>query len=194
MPDVQVRLQAEPPARVADIGCGTGWSTIALARAYPLARVSGVDLDVDSIRQARLNAERAGLADRIAFEVGDAANLSLAGTFDLVTAFETLHDMARPVQALEGMRRLAGASGVVLIADERVADSFIAPGDAIERLCYGFSVLHCLPASLAEQPSAGIGTVLRAPALRGLAEAAGFRSVQVLPIQNDFWRFYRLDP
>jgi hypothetical protein len=194
MPDVHARLQAEPPACVADLGCGTGWSTIALARAYPLARVSGLDLDADSIRQARLNAERAGLADRIAFEAGDAANLSLAGTFDLVTAFEAVHDMARPVQALEGMRRLAGASGVVLIADERVADSFIAPGNAIERLCYGFSVLHCLPASLAEQPSAGIGTVLRAPALRGLADAAGFRSLQVLPIQNDFWRLYRLDP
>jgi hypothetical protein len=92
------------------------------------------------------------------------------------------------------MRRLAGTSGVVLIADERVADRFVAPGDDIERLCYGFSVLHCLPASLAEQPSAAIGTVLRAPALRGLADAAGFRSLQVLPIQNDFWRLYRLDP
>ena len=167
---------------------------MALARAYPRAHVIGLDLDADSIAQARLNAEQAGLADRVAFDLGDAANLSLPGTFELVVAFETLHDMARPVQALEGMRRLAGSQGVVLIADERVADSFVAPGDEIERLCYGFSVLHCLPASLAEQPSAAIGTVLRAPTLRVLAESAGFRSVQVLPIQNDFWCFYRLNP
>src|SRR5918911_4414033 len=67
MPDVDARLQAEPPARVADIGCGTGWSTIALARAYPLARVFGVDLDADSIAQAHQNADQAHLSDRVTF-------------------------------------------------------------------------------------------------------------------------------
>jgi len=192
VPDVHARLQADPPARVADVGCGSGWSSIAIARAYPKVRVDGLDLDEASISLARANAAMAGLSDRVSFSVRDAADPGLAGQYDLVTAFETLHDMSRPVEALRAMRSLANEEGAVVIADERVGDVFSAPGDDIERLNYGFSVMHCLAVGMAEQPSAGTGTVMRLPTLQGYANQAGFRAVEVLPIEHDFWRFYRL--
>ena len=194
IPDVHARLQADPPARVADVGCGTGWSSIAIARAYPNALVHGFDADEASISRARANAAAAGLAERVTFAVRDAAYPGLAGGYDLVTAFETIHDMAQPVEALRKMRALVGDGGVVVIADERVGKTFTAPGDDVERLNYGFSVLHCLPVGMAESPSAGTGTVMRPPTLRRYAAEAGFRAVEILPIDNDFWRFYRLVP
>jgi SAM-dependent methyltransferase len=194
IPEIHLRLQANPPARVADVGCGTGWSSIALARTYPKVRVDGLDLDEASIATAQANAHRAGVAERVRFELRDAADPQLAGQYDLVTAFETLHDMARPVEALRAMRELLAEHGSVFIADERVAEAFAAPGDELDRLNYGWSILHCLPASRAESPSAATGTVMRPPTLRRYATEAGFREVQVLPIQNDFWRFYRLVP
>jgi len=192
VPDVHARLQADPPARVADVGCGAGWSSIALARAYPRARVDGFDPDAASIELARANAEAAGVADRVRFTACDAADPALAGQYDLVTAFETIHDMAQPVAVLANVRRLVAGGGTVIVADERVGEAFSAPGDDVERLNYGFSVLHCLPVGLAETPSVGTGTVIRPDTLRRYATEAGFRAVEVLPIENDYWRFYRL--
>jgi len=192
IPDVHERLQADPPARVADIGCGTGWSSIAIARAYPRARVDGFDLDESSVAEARTNAEAEALADRVAFHLRDAADPALSGRYDLAIAFECIHDMSHPVEALQAMRSLTGEDGAALVVDERVAESFGAPSDEIERLMYGYSVLHCLPVGMAEQPSAGTGTVMRPAILRRYATQAGYRDVEVLPIENDLWRFYRL--
>ena len=194
VPDVYARLQADPPTRVADIGCGTGWSSIALARAFPKIRVDGFDSDEASIELARANAAAAGVADRVTFHRRDASDPTLAGSYDLVTAFECLHDMGRPVEALRTMRWLAGDRGAVIIADERGAERFTAPADEVERLMYACSVLFCLPTGLADVPSVGTGTVLRPATLRRFAAEAGFGDVQVLPIVNDFWRFYRLTP
>jgi SAM-dependent methyltransferase len=194
VPDVHARLNADPPAHVADLGCGSGWSSISIARAYPRAFVEGFDSDPASIARARENADREGLSDRVSFSLRDASDAGVAGRYDLVTAFETLHDMARPVEALATMRRIVGPEGAVVIADERVGDTFGAVGDATERYMYGFSVLHCLPASLADPPSVGTGTAMRPPTLRRYADEAGFQRVDVLPIENDFWRFYRLIP
>jgi len=194
IPDVHERLQADPPARVADIGCGTGWSSIAIARAYPRARVDGFDLDESSVAEARTNAEAEALADRVAFHLRDAADPELSGRYDLAIAFECIHDMSRPVEALQAMRSLTGEDGAAIVVDERVAESFEAPSDEVERLMYGFSVLHCLPVGMAEQPSAATGTVMRPATLRRYATQAGYRDVEVLPIENDLWRFYRLVP
>src|SRR5262249_1959331 len=146
IPAVHLRLQADPPARVADVGCGTGWSSITIAQTYPHVFVDGLDLDEASIATGRANAQQAGLADRVRFQVRDAAAPLLAGKSDLVTAFEPLHDMARPVEALRAMRGFLAGGGSVLIADERVADTFEAPGNEIDRFNYGWSILHCLPA------------------------------------------------
>jgi hypothetical protein len=123
--------------------------------------------------------------------VRDAADPALSGSYDLVAAFECLHDMADPVGALRAMRGLAGAQGAVVVMDERVGESFAARNDDTEWFMYGFSVLHCLPVGLADQPSAGTGTVMRPDTFRRYALEAGFRDVEVLPIDNYFYTFYR---
>jgi 2-polyprenyl-3-methyl-5-hydroxy-6-metoxy-1,4-benzoquinol methylase len=192
VPDLHARLQADPPARVADVACGGGWSAIGIARAYPKARVDGLDLDAPSIALAQANVAQAGLADRVTLMVRDAADPALAGRYDLVTIFEALHDMSQPVEVLRACRRLLAPGGSVLVVDERVADTFVAPGDQVERLMYGFSILCCLPSGMADQPSAATGTVMRADTLRRYAGDAGFKTTEVLPIANDFFRFYRL--
>ncbi|MGH8982687.1 MAG: class I SAM-dependent methyltransferase, partial [Acidimicrobiia bacterium] len=126
-PDLVERLRARPPARVVDVGCGTGWSSLSLARAFPSIDVHGIDLDPASVEEARRNAMDAGLTDRVTFACQDAAHPDLSGSFDLVTAFETLHDMAHPVDALTAMRTMLAPGGSVVVADEKVADRFTAP-------------------------------------------------------------------
>ncbi|GAC1610981.1 MAG: class I SAM-dependent methyltransferase [Mycobacteriales bacterium] len=185
-------LTSESGARVADVGCGSGWSSIAIARGFPRVEVVGLDLDEASIGEARQNAIEAGVSDRVTFEVRDAADPRLAGSFDLVCAFETIHDMCDPTSALRAMRALRSPTGTVLVADERVADEYTVGVEAGERFQWGWSALHCLPSAMAEPPAAGIGTLMRTPILRQHAKAAGFTDVEVLPIDNDFWRFYRL--
>jgi 2-polyprenyl-3-methyl-5-hydroxy-6-metoxy-1,4-benzoquinol methylase len=193
VPEVDARLRATPPARVADLGCGAGWSTISIARAYPGVAVDGFDLDEASIAQARRNAEECGVADRVRFVQQDASDPDLAGTYDLVTIFEAVHDMARPVDALRTARRISTGALPVIVADERVADAFTAPGDDTERFMYGWSILHCLTVGMVEHPSACTGTVMRADTLRAYAREAGFASAEPLEVWNDFWRLYRLD-
>jgi 2-polyprenyl-3-methyl-5-hydroxy-6-metoxy-1,4-benzoquinol methylase len=190
--DVHARLLADPPARVADIGCGFGWSSIAIAQAYPKVQVDGYDLDEASIEIASKNALEADLSERVKFQVRDASDPKLKGHYDLVTAFECIHDMSDPVSALRTMLNLAGANGVVLVMDERVSDSFTPKGNEVEGLMYGFSVLHCLPVGMAEQPSTETGTVMRTKTLRRYATEAGFCDAEILPIDNFFFRFYRL--
>jgi 2-polyprenyl-3-methyl-5-hydroxy-6-metoxy-1,4-benzoquinol methylase len=194
IPDVHERLLADPAARVADVGCGAGWSSIAIARAYPKVRVTGFDVDEPSIALARANAIGAGVADRVNFVTRDVADLDVSDRFELVTAFEAVHELARPVEALHRMRGITAEGGVVIVADERVAEEFTVPGDDIERLMYGSSVLFCLPQQLAEQPSAGTGTVMRPSTLRQYALSAGFHDLAILPIEDTLWRFYRLLP
>ncbi len=194
VPEVHGRL-TRASARVADLACGCGWSSLSLARAYPLASVDGLDEDAASIAQARRNAQDAGLDARVRFFRQDAADDALTGTYDLVTIFEALHDMARPVEALRAARGLLAEGGSVIVADERAGEHFTAPAeDPLDRLFYGFSVLHCLPVGRVDQPSAATGTVMRPHTLRQYADAAGFSRAEVLPIEHDVWRFYRLIP
>ena len=194
MPDVHARLQANPPARVADFGCGFGWSSVGMARGYPNLRIDGFDLDEPSIAHAQALAREHGLADRVRFQVRDAGDPALHGQYDLVTAFECVHDLSDPVGALRTMRRLAGPGGTVLVVDERVGETFTPSGNDVEPMMYGWSILHCLPVGLVDPPAAGTGTVMRAGTLRAYAEEAGFSRVEVLPIENFFFRFYRLTP
>ena len=195
MSDVHARLnQADPPARVADIGCGAGWSSIGIARGYPHAKVDGFDLDPASVELAQANLAGAGVVGRVSFEMRDAGDPTHAGVYNLVTIFEALHDMSDPVGALRAARQLLAPGGTLLIVDENVAESFTAPAGDIERLMYGWSILHCLPAGMADQPTAATGTVMRPAAVRRFAAEAGFIGVDVLPVEHPFFRFYRLTP
>ena len=188
--DVHERLQDDPPARVVDIGCGEGWSTLAIARAYPRARVVGIDLDAPSIQAARRHAEESGIADSVEFRHGDASALDQPAEIALI--IEAVHDMANPVPVLRAVRDSLVPGGSLIVVDERVAESFAAPGDDIERFMYGWSITTCLPDGRSRQPSVATGTMMRPDTLRGYATEAGFGSVDVLPIENDFFRFYRL--
>jgi 2-polyprenyl-3-methyl-5-hydroxy-6-metoxy-1,4-benzoquinol methylase len=194
IPDVHRRLRREPPARVADLACGAGWSSIAMAQAYPLVRVDGFDLDPDVIAAARGNAEQAGVSSRVAFAVTDASGPGMSGHYDLVTIFEGLHDMSRPADALAAARGMLRQQGTVVIADELVADEFTAPATDQERYHYGWSVVSCLPAVMGDPQTAATGAVMRPATLRRYARQAGFRSVEVLPLQTETWRFYQLTP
>jgi SAM-dependent methyltransferase len=194
IPDVDARLRDEPPARVGDLACGTAWSSIAIARAYPDVSVDAIDVDAESIDTARRNVAAESLGDRVRPIVHDASDPELPGRYDLVTIFEALHDMNHPVEALRAARASLAQGGSVVIADERVAERFTAPGDELERVNYGWSVLHCLAVGLLDADSAGTGTVLRPETVRAYALEAGFGRVDVLPIEHDFWRFYRLAP
>jgi SAM-dependent methyltransferase len=183
-------LLARPGAAVLDVGAGGGWSTIALARAYPQAHVSGVDIDEASVELARANAAVAGVD--VDFRHGDAASLD-QGSYDVAFAFECVHDMPAPVAVLSAVRRALAPGGALVVMDEAVADAFAPDGDEVERLMYGFSLLVCLPDGMSSQPSAGTGTVMRPSVLQRYATEAGFTHMEVLPIEEfGFWRFYLL--
>lgn len=193
IPDIRERLQADPPARVADIGCGGGWSSIGVARTFHQVRVDGFDFDEPSIQLARRNAETYGVADRVRFETRDAASPALAGRYDLAIALECVHDMSNPVAALRAMREMTKPDGAVIVMDERTNERFDPDGDnTLEKFLYGCSLLHCLPSGMAETPSACTGTVMRAETFKRYACEAGFSDVEVLPIDSYFFRFYRL--
>lgn len=194
IPELDSRLRTMPPARIADVAAGTAQSSIAVARAYPLVSIDAIDVDASSIAVAQANVAAAGLAERVRPVLHDASDPELGGPYDLVTIFEALHDMNHPVKALRAARASLAEGGSVVIADERVAERFTAPGDEIERLNYGFSILHCLAVGLLDDDSAGTGTVIRPDTVRGYASDAGFQRTDVLPIEHDFWRFYRLVP
>ena len=190
LPEVDAALRRG--GRVADVGCGFGWSSIGIAGGYPTARVDGFDLDVPSVEQARRNAVQAGVADRVRFEAADVGRLPVADGYDLVCAFECVHDLPDPVGVLAAMRGLARPGGTVLVVDEKVAERFDPPGDLVERLMYGYSLTCCLPDGRSTTPSAATGTVMRTAQLEEYARAAGFGHLDVLPVEHDFFRFYRL--
>lgn len=191
--DIDARLRADPPARVADIGCGSGWSAIAIAKAYPKVRVDGFDIDPAAIAAAHEHAANEGVSDQVRFEVRRADDPTMDGLYDLVCFFECLHDIGRPVEALAMARRLLAPGGAVIVMDERVAETFTAPGDDVDRFMYGWSIVQCLPGGMADQPSAATGTVMRPVTLRAYAQQAGFADIEVLPIDTDpVRRWYRL--
>lgn len=189
MPDVHQRL-LEGNARIVDVGCGQGWSTLAIAKAYPGCEVTGIDPDQASILEARALARKEGVHARFICE--DASRIDAAGPFDLVVILEALHDMPRPDRVLAAFREKLAPGGAVLIADERVAEEFQAPGDELERMVYGWSVTTCLPASRENPDSLAIGTAIRPSVVQRLAGGAAFERFDVLDIQNDLFRFYRL--
>lgn len=170
------------PERIADVGCGGGWSSLALAHAYPDVRVDGLDTDVACIEEARANAAAASVSERLSFEVCDAAEPGPAGRYDVAVFCDVLHDLSRPVEALAAARDLLTERGFVVVVDEAAGDVFTAPGDPLQRGLYVASVLHCLPVGMSQQPSAGTGAVMRFGTLCAYAREAGFADVRELPV------------
>ncbi len=182
---------------ILDAGCGEGWSTIGLARAFPAATVVGIDLDERSVDAARHHVARAGLGDRVSIvraNAADATALRAAAGDEvtLVTAFQALHDMGRPVQALAAFREVLGDGGAILVGDEHGDDVKLSPAGEVERLKLAMSVLHCVPATWAESDAVVNGTVLRSHTMTSWVAEAGLTTCEVLDVEHPFWRFYRL--
>jgi SAM-dependent methyltransferase len=192
--DVDARLRSSPPARVLDVGCGAGWASIALAKGYPLVHVDGIDFDPQAVDTARANAEAHGVRPRTAFHAADAASPGLPGGYDLVVAFESLHDMPRPVEALAAMRRLAAPHAAVLVVEERSGEAFSLPATPNDRLNYGWSVLTCLSSAMNGPGAEGTGTVLRRATLERYAREAGFSSIEDAGVPHEAWTFWRMKP
>jgi SAM-dependent methyltransferase len=166
-------------ASVADLGCGEGAVVLVLARSFPRSRFAGFDTDAASIAAARRQAERAGLTGSVRFEVAAAADLPGAG-YELVTSFESLHEMGDPLAVARRVRAALAPQGAWLIvepfASGRLEDD-IGPWG---RLVSSMSVLHCLPTSLTDGPGA-LGPRAGAAAIAEVVRAAGFGSVRPLP-------------
>jgi 2-polyprenyl-3-methyl-5-hydroxy-6-metoxy-1,4-benzoquinol methylase len=183
------------PRRIADVGCGFGWSAIGLARTYPEAVVDGYDVDEPSIEAARRHAAEEGVTDRVRFHLADAGTLArpeLAGAYDAVFAFECVHDLPDPVAVLSAMRQMVAPGGAVVVMDERTEERFTAPAGDVEQLLYGYSLMCCLGDCMSHQPSAETGTVMRPATLAAYAREAGYSDFGVLPIEDEFFRFYEL--
>ncbi|MBB5867003.1 SAM-dependent methyltransferase [Allocatelliglobosispora scoriae] len=194
IPGLVERLSdAGQPAVVADLGCGAGWSTIEIARAYPHTRVTGYDGDPASIEEALRHAADEGLADRVAFHRHDLAEPLAQGGVDVAFMFECLHDMGYPDRVLRTARRALGDGGSLIVMDEAVDETLVpASDDIVQRFFANMSPLWCLPQGRDAADMDPVGTVMRPAKLRQLAEAAGFAGTEVLPIEHPFFRFYRL--
>jgi 2-polyprenyl-3-methyl-5-hydroxy-6-metoxy-1,4-benzoquinol methylase len=168
--------------RVADIGCGYGSPTIALATARPHARVDGFDAHDGSIARARRAAAAAGVAERVRFEVATAKDFPVpGGGYDLVTLFDVLHDLGDPVGALDHARAALTEGGAVMLVEPLGADRVEDNLNPLGRMWYGASVIACTPNALAQEGHA-LGTLAGEAALREVAAAAGFGRVRRVPV------------
>jgi len=195
MPEVAARLaDASRPAAVADFGCGSGWSSIELAKAYPHVTVTGFDADLASIDAAVRAAAEAGVSDRVTFLRRDLAE-PVDGRFDVGFLFECLHDMGYPDRVLRTVRAATADDGRVVVMDEAADEVLIAPTeDPVQRLLANISPLWCLPQGRDAADMDPVGTVMRPSRLRELSTAAGFSAAEVVGIEHPFFRFYQLIP
>jgi SAM-dependent methyltransferase len=160
-------------ARVADVGCGHGASTILMAQAFPNSEFVGSDYHLESIVTARARATAAGVADRVRFEVAPAGEFGGTG-YDLVTMFDCLHDMGDPVGAARHVRQAVAADGTWMIVEPMAGDRVEDNLNPVGRTYYGFSTLLCTPASLSQDVGLALGTQAGPARIRDVATAGGF--------------------
>jgi SAM-dependent methyltransferase len=163
-------------AKIADVGCGHGHSTIIMAEAFPGSLFWGFDIHPDSIEAARANAKMRGVSDRVTFEVADAKNYPAQG-LDLICFFDCLHDMGDPVGAARHAREALSPNGSVMLvepyANDRVEDNL----NPIGRLYYSASTALCCAHSLSEDGVA-LGAQAGEKKLAKVLEQAGFRTIR----------------
>jgi SAM-dependent methyltransferase len=173
-----------PGGTVADVGCGYGTPTLAVAEHFPAAKVLGIDYHDVSVAHARTMAERAALGDRVRFEVAAATDLPGAG-YSLITFFDSLHDLGDPVGALVHARLALAADGAVLLVEPLAADQVEDNLNPSGRMFYAVSTLVCTPNALSQQVPGGpqpLGTLAGEPRLRDVAAAAGFTRIRRISV------------
>src|SRR5271165_1427466 len=168
---VEHKLQAG--AKVADIGCGLGASTILLAQQYPNTRFTGSDYHDQSIEIARKRAADAGVADRISFEVASAADFSGTG-YDLAATFDCLHDMGDPLAAARHIRQALKPDGTWLVVEPYAADEVAGNLNPVGRVYYNASTQLCVPNALSQPGGYALGAQAGEAAIRQVTADAGF--------------------
>jgi ubiquinone/menaquinone biosynthesis C-methylase UbiE len=168
---VPAKLQAG--ARVADIGCGLGASTVLLAQQYPNSRLTGSDYHGQSIELARKRASNAGVTDRVSFEVASASAFSGTG-YDLAATFDCLHDMGDPIAAAKHIRQALKPDGTWLVVEPAAADDTADNMNPVGRAYYSFSALLCVPNALSQPGGYALGAQAGEAAIRQIATDAGF--------------------
>ena len=168
---VEAKLAAS--ARVADVGCGHGASTVLMAQAWPASTFVGFDYHPASIEEARKRAADAGVADRCRFEVASAAEFPGAG-YDLVCTFDSLHDMGDPVGGAQHVLNSLAEDGTWLIVEPAAGDRVEDNLNPVGRAYYGFSTLLCVPNSLSQEVGTALGAQAGESRLRQVATTAGY--------------------
>ena len=172
---VESRLRSG--AKVADVGCGLGTSTILLAQAYPKSKFSGFDYHPQSIAMARDAAAKAGVSDRVTFEVSKSKNYPGTG-YDFVAFFDCLHDMGDPEGAARHVLQTLGSGGVWMLVEPFANDRLEDNLNPVGRVYYAVSTMVCTPASLAQEVGLGLGAQAGEGRLANVLRAAGFTRVR----------------
>lgn len=167
----------EAGARVADVGCGHGASTLLMARAFPRCEVIGFDYHGASIERARELAAEAGLSDRVRFECATAKTFPGTG-YDLITFFDCLHDMGDPVGAAAHVRQALAPDGTWMIVEPFAHDELENNLNPIGRVFYSASTFICTPASLAQEVGMALGAQAGEARLREVVRQGGFRHIR----------------
>jgi SAM-dependent methyltransferase len=165
----------ENGAKVADVGCGHGASTILMAQAFPHSSFVGFDYHEGSITTARTRAEQAGLDGQVRFETSPAAVYEGAN-YDLVTMFDCLHDMGDPVGAARRVRQSLAPDGTWMIVEPRAGDRVEENLNPVGRAYYGFSTLLCTPACVSQDVGLALGAQAGEARIRDVVLSGGFRS------------------
>jgi SAM-dependent methyltransferase len=160
-------------AKVADIGCGHGSSTILMAQAFPNSEFVGSDYHADSIQTARARAQEAGVSERVHFETTPASSAPGAG-YDLVTMFDCLHDMGDPVGASRQVREILAPDGTWMIVEPMAGDRVEDNLNPVGRAFYGFSTFLCTPASLSQEVGLALGAQAGEARINDVVTGGGF--------------------
>jgi SAM-dependent methyltransferase len=160
-------------AKVADIGCGHGASTILMAQAFPKARFHGFDYHRPSVDWARKSAQQAGVADRVEFDVASAKEFP-GGHYDLVTMFDCLHDMGDPIGASAHVRKTLAREGTWMIVEPFANDRLEDNLNPVGRVFYGASTLVCTPASRSQEVGMCLGAQAGESRMREVVTQGGF--------------------
>lgn len=168
-----VKAKLEAGARVADVGCGKGASTILMANAFPKSRFWGFDYHDKSIEGARESAKRQDVADRATFEVAKAKEYP-GQNYDFVTVFDCLHDMGDPVGAAAHVRQSLSGDGTWMIVEPFAKDALKDNLNPVGRMFYSFSTLLCTPCSRSQEVGLCLGAQAGETRLRDVVRSAGF--------------------
>lgn len=172
-----VEAKLNSGAKVADVGCGVGFSTLLMAEAYPASSFTGYDFHEPSILQARKHAEEHGLSKRVKFQVASAKDIAERG-FDLVTMYDCLHDMGDPAGCAAHMRKIVAKNGTWMIVEPIAGDKPEANLNSVGRLYYNASTMICVPTSLDQEVGAGLGAQAGEARLAEVIKSGGFSSVR----------------